>query len=241
MAWKRDGRRVLVPIARRWGGLGVPVPCSRRGHGHGVLSPIQPSRAQSLSPLPRMWWPTLLALLVPAAVAQLHPERELDTQWDLWKKTYRKQYNGEVRQSRAGGDRRLRRYWGGAGDHPGDVPMGLGLVSLRVSPRWGGGTRAGPLRPAPSHPVVQADEVARRLIWEKNLKYINTHNLEHALGVHTFELAMNHLGDMVSVARGGQLRGGREGTEHPWVLLCPAASGLHPSTPGSFPRPARRW
>ncbi|KAM6330858.1 cathepsin K [Alca torda] len=90
------------------------------------------------SPMPGMWWPTLLALLVPVVVAQLHPKRELDTQWDLWKKTYRKQYNGK------------------------------------------------------------ADEVARRLIWEKNLKYINTHNLEHALGVHTFELAMNHLGDMTS-------------------------------------------
>ncbi|NXS74763.1 CATK protein, partial [Pandion haliaetus] len=89
-----------------------------------------------------MWWPTLLALLVPTAVAKPHPQRELDTQWDLWKKTYRKQYNGE------------------------------------------------------------ADEVVRRLIWEKNLKYINTHNLERALGVHTFELAMNHLGDMVSVAGG---------------------------------------
>ncbi|XP_008636400.1 PREDICTED: cathepsin K [Corvus brachyrhynchos] len=85
-----------------------------------------------------MWWPVLLALLVPAALAQLQPERELDTQWELWKKTHRKQYNG------------------------------------------------------------QADEVRRRLIWEKNLKYINTHNLEHALGVHTFELAMNHLGDMTS-------------------------------------------
>ncbi|NXK53508.1 CATK protein, partial [Chauna torquata] len=89
-----------------------------------------------------MWWPTLLVLLVPAVVAQLHPEQALDAQWDLWKKTYCKQYNGE------------------------------------------------------------ADEVARRLIWEKNLKYINTHNLEHALGAHTFELAMNHLGDMVSVTCG---------------------------------------
>ncbi|XP_029813847.1 cathepsin K [Manacus vitellinus] len=66
--------------------------------------------------VPRMWW--LLALLVPVALAQLHPEPELDTQWELWKKTHRKQYNG------------------------------------------------------------QADEVTRRLIWEKNLKYINTHNLE---------------------------------------------------------------
>ncbi|XP_050186406.1 cathepsin K isoform X1 [Myiozetetes cayanensis] len=86
--------------------------------------------------VPRMWW--LLALLLPVALAQLHPEPELDTQWELWKKTHGKQYNG------------------------------------------------------------QADEVTRRLIWEKNLKYINTHNLEHALGVHTFELAMNHLGDMTS-------------------------------------------
>lgn len=41
------------------------------------------------------------------------------------------------------------------------------------------------------------EEVPRRIIWEKNLKYINTHNLEFSLGRHTFELAMNHLGDMV--------------------------------------------
>lgn len=51
-----------------------------------------------------MWWPTLLVLFVPMVVAQLHPERALDIQWDLWKKTYRKQYNGEVRQSPTGGD-----------------------------------------------------------------------------------------------------------------------------------------
>lgn len=38
----------------------------------------------------------LLALLLPAVLAQLHPERELDAQWELWKKTHRKQYNGQV-------------------------------------------------------------------------------------------------------------------------------------------------
>ncbi|NWQ84586.1 CATK protein, partial [Columbina picui] len=92
-----------------------------------------------------MWWPALLALLVPVAAVQAQPE--LDAQWHLWKQTYGKQYNGE------------------------------------------------------------ADEAARRLIWEKNLNYINQHNLEHALGVHTFQLAMNHLGDMV-----GDTGGDSEGT-----------------------------
>ncbi|XP_049660142.1 cathepsin K isoform X3 [Accipiter gentilis] len=132
------------PFGKRWPGFGAG---SNRGQG---LRHKRAADAAPASPGPRlhhppadstmlgMRWPTLLSLLVPAVVAQLHPERELDTQWDLWKKTYRKQYNGE------------------------------------------------------------ADEVARRLIWEKNLKYINTHNLEHALGIHTFELAMNHLGDMTS-------------------------------------------
>uniref|UniRef100_A0A8C5IY91 Cathepsin K n=1 Tax=Junco hyemalis TaxID=40217 RepID=A0A8C5IY91_JUNHY len=41
-----------------------------------------------------MWWPVLLALLVPVAPAQLHPQQELDAQWELWKKTHHKQYNG---------------------------------------------------------------------------------------------------------------------------------------------------
>ncbi|XP_030320892.1 cathepsin K [Calypte anna] len=44
----------------------------------------------------------------------------------------------------------------------------------------------------------QEDERVRRMIWEKNLKYITKHNLEHARGLHTFQVAMNHLGDMTS-------------------------------------------
>uniref|UniRef100_A0A8U7NWL1 Cathepsin K n=1 Tax=Corvus moneduloides TaxID=1196302 RepID=A0A8U7NWL1_CORMO len=80
---------------------------------------------------------------------------------------------------------------------PGDVPR-VGCQGTRLSPGWGGGGTGRTPVPAASRPTVQADEVRRRLIWEKNLKYINTHNLEHALGVHTFELAMNHLGDMTS-------------------------------------------
>lgn len=131
------------------------------------------------------------------AAAQLRPEPELDAQWDLWKRTYRKQYNGKV--------------WGwegcGAAEPPGG---GAGLAVLSVRPS---------VRPsaASSHPIPspgQEDETSRRLIWEKNLKYIDAHNAEHALGKHSFQLAMNHLGDMVSGGRAGQRWGqgvGRQG------------------------------
>ncbi|KAG8449845.1 hypothetical protein GDO86_016496 [Hymenochirus boettgeri] len=44
----------------------------------------------------------------------------------------------------------------------------------------------------------QTDELMRRLIWQKNLRIINTHNLEFSQGLHTYEMAMNKLGDMTS-------------------------------------------
>lgn len=44
----------------------------------------------------------------------------------------------------------------------------------------------------------QIEDFGRRQIWEGNLAMINIHNLEASLGLHSYELAMNHLGDMVS-------------------------------------------
>ncbi|PIO32187.1 hypothetical protein AB205_0208880 [Aquarana catesbeiana] len=42
------------------------------------------------------------------------------------------------------------------------------------------------------------EEMRRRMIWEDNLKFVTIHNLEYSLGLHTFEVGMNHLADMTS-------------------------------------------
>ena len=45
--------------------------------------------------------------------------------------------------------------------------------------------------------LLQGEEDIRRTIWEKNMQLIEAHNQEYELGIHTYELGMNHLGDMV--------------------------------------------
>jgi hypothetical protein len=41
-----------------------------------------------------------------------------------------------------------------------------------------------------------AQEITRRSIWEEHIAYINKHNLETDLGLHTYTLGMNKYGDM---------------------------------------------
>ena len=43
------------------------------------------------------------------------------------------------------------------------------------------------------------EDLTRRAIWEKNLKYINSHNLEATFGKHTYTLKMNAFGDLVII------------------------------------------
>ncbi|NXM69080.1 CATS protein, partial [Serilophus lunatus] len=77
-----------------------------------------------------------LALL--GVVALGHPDPALDRHWELWKKTYGKEYRH------------------------------------------------------------QEEDSLRRATWEKNLWLVTLHNLEHSLGLHSYTLGMNHLGDMTS-------------------------------------------
>ncbi|XP_010563903.1 PREDICTED: cathepsin S-like [Haliaeetus leucocephalus] len=42
------------------------------------------------------------------------------------------------------------------------------------------------------------EEGDRRATWERNLQLVTLHNLEHSLGLHSYELGMNHLGDVTS-------------------------------------------
>nr|XP_026259765.1 cathepsin S [Urocitellus parryii] len=85
-----------------------------------------------------MKWLLYVSLVCFSAMAQLHKDPALDHHWQLWKKTYGKQYR------------------------------------------------------------QKNEEAARRLIWEKNLKFVMLHNLEHSMGMHSYDLGMNHLGDMTS-------------------------------------------
>ncbi|XP_051262829.1 cathepsin K [Dicentrarchus labrax] len=76
-------------------------------------------------------------LLAASALGHLD-EASLDAQWEQWKITHRKEYNG------------------------------------------------------------LDEEGIRRAVWDKNMRMIEAHNQEEALGMHSFTLGMNHLGDMTS-------------------------------------------
>ncbi|KAL0147622.1 hypothetical protein M9458_057064 [Cirrhinus mrigala] len=42
------------------------------------------------------------------------------------------------------------------------------------------------------------EELGRRELWERNLELITIHNLEASMGLHSYDLSMNHMGDMTT-------------------------------------------
>ncbi|KAM6981359.1 cathepsin S-like [Aplochiton taeniatus] len=42
---------------------------------------------------------------------------------------------------------------------------------------------------------TEVEELGRRGLWERNLELITLHNLEASMGLHSYRLSMNHLGD----------------------------------------------
>lgn len=49
-------------------------------------------------------------------------------------------------------------------------------------------------------PRLEVEDSSRRELWESNLRLISMHNLEASIGLHTYQLAMNHMGDLVSAS-----------------------------------------
>ena len=44
---------------------------------------------------------------------------------------------------------------------------------------------------------VEVEDVHRRAVWEENRSFITKHNLEAAMGLHSYNLGMNYMGDLV--------------------------------------------
>ncbi|XP_034466253.1 cathepsin S, ortholog2, tandem duplicate 1 isoform X1 [Hippoglossus hippoglossus] len=44
----------------------------------------------------------------------------------------------------------------------------------------------------------EVEDVRRRELWEENLMLITKHNLEASMGLHTYDLSMNHMGDLTT-------------------------------------------
>jgi len=55
---------------------------------------------------------------------------------------------------------------------------------------------------------VEVEHVRRRELWEMNLMLITKHNLEASMGLHSYELGMNHMGDLVRPHSPGSLSRG---------------------------------
>ncbi|XP_031747045.1 uncharacterized protein LOC100124852 [Xenopus tropicalis] len=74
------------------------------------------------------------------------------------------------------------------------------------------------------------EERARRTIWEESLKFITAHNLEYSLGLHTYEVGMNHLGDMTGEEVAATMTG-YTGSDHSLASMTEAPKEINEAQP----------
>ncbi|KAK7886936.1 hypothetical protein WMY93_026557 [Mugilogobius chulae] len=66
---------------------------------------------------------------------------------------------------------------------------------LSLTPDWINTGTCG-RRPIKRSTRNEAEEMARRALWEKKLMQVNIHNLEESMGLHTYTQGINHLSDL---------------------------------------------
>ncbi|XP_008825300.1 cathepsin S isoform X2 [Nannospalax galili] len=127
-------------------------------------------------------WLFWVPLVCSLSMEQLQRDPNLDHHWHLWKKAYGKQYKEK------GLDHARQKFSKPLLYTPSDFDVHKLNISVRSHDTY------------PEVELVEHvnEEGARRLIWERNLKFVMLHNLEHSMGMHSYDLGMNHLGDMTS-------------------------------------------
>lgn len=202
-------------------------PCPDRICHRGVNPGSEPSAPGIPSPNPGMKPLAPVAFLALLGLALGYPDPALDRHWELWKKTYGKEYRPQVGTSwechrgRAEGVQ-------GVLECPGNIPGFPGVLlwghhqSEKIRWRFQALPVPGDDPPGSSRywdelgrdgsggaiPGLEFQEDSlRRLTWEKNLWLVTLHNLEHSLGLRSYTLGMNHLGDMVGAGSGFQPSG----------------------------------
>jgi len=77
------------------------------------------------------------------------------------------------------------------------------------------------------------EELSRRAIWEKNMQFIQTHNLQYALGKKTFTVGMNKFGDLTNKEFVSMANGFNKTRS-----MLKSNTGSHFLAPSNFERPA---